>query len=433
MMNHCIPQCARLRGLHIRCGAVPPTPDAARVGVLSNKYFAETAADFNSNIAGHTFTAVDVSAATPTLAALTANYDVLLLFEDGTFANAPTVGNVVAAFATTGRPVVLGTFYDQDRSDSPPTTIPHGWGALETIDPNTTDGTGTPYASRTLNTANDRCRIRSPPASRRSPAPSSPAATRPSPARRSCAIWTQPNALRQARSGDRLSRHRRRVRDPRRDRAATIRRSARPASTSAAISTAPGRTRSTSARRAAAAVAARRDDAGVDPDAVRQRASLSRCCSSPPSGFSRAVARHARGRADRPLRSGARRSHAGCISASSPRRAPPDAAASSSRTARVDTPVFMPVGTYGTVKAMAPSELDETRRADRARQHVPPVAAARPRGDRRARRPAPLHGLGAARSSPTPAASRCSASARCARCARRASRSPRRSTATGCC
>ena len=25
----------------------------------------------------------------------------------------------------------------------------------------------------------------------------------------------------------------------------------------------------------------------------------------------------------------------------------------------VETPVFMPVGTYGTVKAMAPSELDE--------------------------------------------------------------------------
>jgi hypothetical protein len=128
--------------------------DAARVGVLSNKFFAETAADFNANVGGHTFTGIDVSGAAPLLATLTANYDVLLLFEDGTFANSPNVGNVVAAFAATGRPVVLGAFYDQDRSDAPPATItppPHGWGALEAIDPNTTDGNATPYALRTLN------------------------------------------------------------------------------------------------------------------------------------------------------------------------------------------------------------------------------------------------------------------------------------------
>ena len=37
------------------------------------------------------------------------------------------------------------------------------------------------------------------------------------------------------------------------------------------------------------------------------------------------------------------------------------------------------------------------RRADRARQHVPPVAAPRHRGDRRARRPASLHGLATGR------------------------------------
>ena len=86
----------------------------------------------------------------------------------------------------------------------------------------------------------------------------------------------------------------------------------------------------------------------------------------------------------------------------------------------VDTPAFMPVGTYGTVKAMSPQELKAARRADRARQHLSPVAAARARRDRRARRAAPLHGLGRARSSPTPAASRCSASARCARSRRRA-------------
>ena len=46
----------------------------------------------------------------------------------------------------------------------------------------------------------------------------------------------------------------------------------------------------------------------------------------------------------------------------------------------VETPVFMPVGTYGTVKAMAPNELARARRADRARQHLPPLAPARGRG-----------------------------------------------------
>ena len=77
----------------------------------------------------------------------------LLLFEDSTFGNAPAVGNVVAAYARTGRAVVLGTFYDQDRTDGPAAVTPHGWGALETIDPNTTDGTGTAYSPRSLDTA----------------------------------------------------------------------------------------------------------------------------------------------------------------------------------------------------------------------------------------------------------------------------------------
>lgn len=125
---------------------------AARIGVLSNKNFAETASDFQAKIPGHAFTAIDVAAGPPTLASLTARFDALLLFEDGTFPQAPAVGNVVAAFAKSGRPVVLGTFYDQDRSDGPPDFTPHGWGDLETIDPNTTDGVGTTYQTRTLGT-----------------------------------------------------------------------------------------------------------------------------------------------------------------------------------------------------------------------------------------------------------------------------------------
>jgi hypothetical protein len=133
------------------CTAMPA--GAARVGVLSNFSFNETAANFNGNVAGHTFTGIDVSTGVPSLATLTTNFDVLLLFEDETFANATAVGNRVASFAQTGRPVVLGTFYDQDRSDASPSLAPHGWGALEGIDPNTTDGVGTPYALRTLATS----------------------------------------------------------------------------------------------------------------------------------------------------------------------------------------------------------------------------------------------------------------------------------------
>jgi hypothetical protein len=130
-----------------------PSAIAARVGILSNKYATETAVDFNGRIAGHTFTGVDTGAAIPTLSSLTSAYDVLLVFEDSTYGNAPSVGNVVAAFAGTGRAVVLGAFYEQDRSDAPSTVSPHGWGALETLDPNTTDGVGTPYAPRTLDTS----------------------------------------------------------------------------------------------------------------------------------------------------------------------------------------------------------------------------------------------------------------------------------------
>ena len=62
----------------------------------------------------------------------------------------------------------------------------------------------------------------------------------------------------------------------------------------------------------------------------------------------------------------------------------------------VETPVFMPVGTYGTVKAMTPEELTGLGRADRARQHLPPDAAPGHRGDRRARRAASVHELAGA-------------------------------------
>ena len=105
----------RRSGFFTACGTVAlavlwvaasGTAHAARVGILSNNYFNETAADFNTKVPGHTFTGVDVSSTVPTLTSLTTSFDVLLLFEDSPFTNAPAVGNVVAAFAGTGRPVV---------------------------------------------------------------------------------------------------------------------------------------------------------------------------------------------------------------------------------------------------------------------------------------------------------------------------------------
>jgi hypothetical protein len=134
-------------------GALPCAAWAARVAVISNFYQNETATAFGAKISGHTFTPIDVSVSVPTLAELTAKFDVVLLFEDSTFGNAPAVGNVVAAYATSGRAVVLGTFYDQDRTDGPVAVTPHGWGTLESIDPNTTDGTGTAYSPRSLDAA----------------------------------------------------------------------------------------------------------------------------------------------------------------------------------------------------------------------------------------------------------------------------------------
>jgi len=139
-----------LAALAVAC-VLSTAAHAARVAILSNAWSAQTAADFNARMTGHVFTGIDVTSTVPSLDALVANYDVVLVFEDRVFASATAVGNRVAAFAATGRAVVLGTFYDQDRSDAiAGTTAPHGWGALETIDPNTTDGIGTSYGVRTL-------------------------------------------------------------------------------------------------------------------------------------------------------------------------------------------------------------------------------------------------------------------------------------------
>ena len=98
----------------------------------------------------------------------------------------------------------------------------------------------------------------------------------------------------------------------------------------------------------------------------------------------------------------------------------------------IETPAFMPVGTYGTVKAMTPGGARGPRRADHPRQHLSPAAApgCQDRSPRMAACTASC--TGSARSSPIRAAFRSSASRACGRSPRRACASARRSTAVKC-
>jgi queuine tRNA-ribosyltransferase len=58
----------------------------------------------------------------------------------------------------------------------------------------------------------------------------------------------------------------------------------------------------------------------------------------------------------------------------------------------VETPIFMPVGTYGSVKAMSPLELKEIDAQIVSGQYLPPVAAPGHRHHGRPQGPARLHG-----------------------------------------
>ena len=98
----------------------------------------------------------------------------------------------------------------------------------------------------------------------------------------------------------------------------------------------------------------------------------------------------------------------------------------------VDTPVFMPVGTQASVKALDPRELRRDGHPDHPRQHLSPQHPARTRHHPRRRRAASVHELGTARSSPTAAASRFSASPKSGKSSRTASNSVRTSTARRC-
>ncbi|MEP7061269.1 MAG: hypothetical protein ABI881_02670 [Betaproteobacteria bacterium] len=144
---------AALVSFALLAAALPAS--AARIGVLSNRNADVVANDFAAHFSGHAFTAVDVSGGPPDLASLLAAYDEILLFEDNLFQQAPLVGDRVYQFAQSGRPVILSTFYEQDRSDRAGVSLPtpHGWGLLESIDPNTSDTIGASTAPRTLDPA----------------------------------------------------------------------------------------------------------------------------------------------------------------------------------------------------------------------------------------------------------------------------------------
>ncbi len=113
--------------------------------ILSNRMADTCALDFTLKIKDVDFAWMDVSSETPSISKLRA-FDVVLLFEDGYFSNAPNVGSAVYEYVKAGGNLIIGTFYEQDRSE-----IGNGWGLLETIDPFTSDGYGCEYTNDTLN------------------------------------------------------------------------------------------------------------------------------------------------------------------------------------------------------------------------------------------------------------------------------------------
>ncbi|MFO0634567.1 MAG: DUF4215 domain-containing protein [Nannocystaceae bacterium] len=128
---------ALLPGLLV--AASPASVLAADVLVVSNSYADVVVNDFGVNTS-HTLTAWDADM-TPTLDQLQ-QYDVVLLFEDGVFANAVNVGNVLAQYYEAGGPIVTATFYLQDRSDG---GYGGSWGNLEQYDPFDGQGGGCEY------------------------------------------------------------------------------------------------------------------------------------------------------------------------------------------------------------------------------------------------------------------------------------------------
>ena len=126
--------------LWIAASLSPRSAAAADILVVANTGADFVAADFGVNTS-HTLTSWDADV-TPTLDELLA-YDAVLLFENGVFANAGNVGDVLAEYVLAGGGVVLGTFYWQNRSDA---SFGGTWGALESYDPLTAQAGACEYS-----------------------------------------------------------------------------------------------------------------------------------------------------------------------------------------------------------------------------------------------------------------------------------------------
>ena len=85
----------------------------------------------------------------------------------------------------------------------------------------------------------------------------------------------------------------------------------------------------------------------------------------------------------------------GCGSRSRPATGPPAPASSTPPHGPIETPAFIPLATKGTVRGLESARGRRARLRADPRQHLPPVRLAGAGADRRRRRPARVHGLGA--------------------------------------
>lgn len=110
-----------------------PKEDGIKVLVVSNFSNGNAWIDtnFTENMEGITIVTLDVEDDTVRAEELQ-DIDVVLLYEDGTFGNSTTVGNMIYQYVMAGGNLVIGTFYWQDRSGY---TWSGDWGDLEMIDP----------------------------------------------------------------------------------------------------------------------------------------------------------------------------------------------------------------------------------------------------------------------------------------------------------
>lgn len=105
--------------------------------------------DFGSRMPDYYFETYYANSQTPSQDYL-GTFDAILLYEDGVFDNANNIGNATYQYVINGGNLLIGTFYDQERSDNTYYRRA-GWGLLELIDPFTTDTRGCKYSYDSMN------------------------------------------------------------------------------------------------------------------------------------------------------------------------------------------------------------------------------------------------------------------------------------------